>query len=325
MGGTGSALRGRGAKAILEWLKQGSATGPCPPSTVSGPGKKSTLDWMIGAFASFFSESSYSEGYARAEGLLQSVDPRFKLVGMLALLVCVMFITRVEWVLAVIAVALLLAVASRVRLSYYLKRVWLFVPLFTMVIAVPAMFSFVVPGKPLLVLLTRGQVLGPLVSPWTISLTVQGVTGAILFVMRTGAAVSLVVLLAMTTPWTDLLASLESMKVPRAFVMVLGMTYRYVFVLVGIAQDMSLAMKSRMLRPERSGDIRKRLSSIIGVLFRRSMNMSELVNLAMISRGYDGRVRKATAFRSEPFDWAFLGFLIMIALILLTIRNVVVI
>ena len=162
-------------------------------------------------------------------------------------------------------------------------------------------------------------------SPWTIALTVQGVTGAILFVMRTGAAVSLVVLLAMTTPWTDLLASLESLKVPRAFVMVLGMTYRYVFVLVGIAQDMSLAMKSRMLRPERTGDMRKRLGSIIGVLFRRSMNMSELVNLAMISRGYDGRVRKATAFRSEPFDWAFLGFLIMIALILLTIRNVAVI
>ena len=292
---------------------------------MTGRGKKSMVERTIGAFSNFFDESSYAEGYASKKGLLQFVDPRFKLVGMLWLIVCVILVTRVEWVLAILGVTLLLAVASNVRLGYYLRRVWLFIPLFTLVIAVPAMFNFIVPGQPLFILLSKGESLGPLMSPWTISITVPGVQGAILFVLRTGTAVSLVILLALTTRWTDLLASLQSLKVPKAFVMILGMTYRYVFVLVGIAQDMSFALKSRTLSPERSGDVREWLSATIGVLFRRSMNMSELVNLSMISRGYDGRVRKVTRFRAEPFDWAFLGFLLGLGVILLMLRNIVVI
>jgi len=310
---------------IPDWLKQGPAVGPCPCCQVTGAGRKSVADRTIRAFAGFFTESSYAEGYARNGGLLQFVDPRFKLVGVLVLLFCAITVTRVEWVLAIIGLTLLLAMASRVRLSYYLKRVWLFIPLFTMVIALPAMFSFVVPGTPLVVFLSRGQALGPLSSPWTVALTAQGVAGAILFVLRTGAAVSLVMLLILTTRWTDLLASLESVKTPRAFVMILGMTYRYVFVLVGIAQDMSLALKSRTLGSEGSRSLRERLSAMIGVLFRRSMNMSELVNLAMISRGYDGKVRTVDRFHSKLFDWAFLGFLLMMALILLAVRNLAVI
>ena len=283
------------------------------------------VDRTIGAFSSFFDESSYAEGYACKRGLLQFVDPRFKLIGVLWLVVCVIFVNRVEWILAVLSVGILLAAASNVRLSYYLKRVWLFIPLFTLVIAVPAMFNFIVPGQPLFVLLSKGQSFGPLVSSWSISLTVPGVQGAVLFVLRTGTAVSFVILLALTTRWTDLLASLQSLKIPKAFVMILGMTYRYVFVLVGIAQDMSMALKSRMLRPERSGDVRKWLGATIGVLFRRSMNMSELVNLSMISRGYDGKVRKITRFHAQPFDWAFLGFLLGLGVVLLMLGNIAVI
>ena len=310
---------------LPEWLNERSAIDPCPCCTLTGRGKKSMVERTIGAFSNFFDESSYAEGYASKRGLLQFVDPRFKLIGVLWLVVCVILVTRVEWILAILGVTLLLAVASNVRLGYYLRRVWLFIPLFTLIIALPAMFNFIVPGQPLFIILSKGESLGPLVSPWTISLTVPGVQGAILFVLRTGTAVSLVILLALTTRWTDLLASLQSLKIPTAFVMILGMTYRYVFLLVGIAQDMSFALKSRTLSPERSGDVREWLGATIGVLFRRSMNMSELVNLSMISRGYDGRVRKVTGFRAEPFDWAFLGFLLGLGVILLMLRNIAVI
>jgi cobalt/nickel transport system permease protein len=307
---------------LPEWLSHGSLAGPCPYCTLTGPGKKGIIEKTTQAFSSFFTESSYAEGYASRRGLLQFVDPRFKLVGMLWLIVCIILLSRVEWVLAILGVNILLAIASNVRLGYYLKRVWLFIPLFTLVIAIPAMFNFIVPGQFLLTLLTKGQPLGPIVSPWTIAVTTPGVQGAILFVLRTGTAVSFVVLLALTTRWTDLLASFQSLKVPMAFVMILGMTYRYVFVLVSVAQDMALALKSRTLRSERNEDVRKWLSATIGVLFRRSMNMSELVNLSMISRGYDGKVRKLTRFRAEPFDWAFLGFLLGLGVILLMLRNV---
>jgi cobalt/nickel transport system permease protein len=234
-------------------------------------------------------------------------------------------VSRVEWVLAALGVSILLAAASNVKLGYYLKRVWLFVPLFTLVIAIPAMFNFIVPGQPLFVLLSSGQSLGPLTSPWTVSLTVPGVQGAILFVLRTGTAISFVILLTLTTRWTDLLASLQSLKIPVAFVMILGMTYRYVFVLVGVAQDMYFALRSRTVNPERHADVREWLSAMVGVLFRRSMNMSELVSLSMISRGYDGKIRRVVRFHAQPFDWAFLGFLVGLGATLLMLQSVAVI
>jgi cobalt/nickel transport system permease protein len=308
---------------LPEWLKQRPAIGPCP-CTLTGPKRKSIVDKTIGAFSGFFNESSYAEGYARKGGFLQFVDPRFKLAGMLWLVVCLILVNHVEWILAILGVTILLAVASNVKLGHYLRRVWLFIPLFTLIIALPAMFNFIVPGKPLFVILSKGESLGPFVSPWTISITTPGLQGAILFILRTGTAVSIVTLLALTTRWTDLLASLQSLKLPTAFVMILGMTYRYVFVQVGIARDMSFALKSRTLSPERGGDVREWLGATIGVLFRRSMRMSELVNLSMISRGYDGRVRKVTEFRAKPFDWAFLGFLLGLGVLLLMLRNIAV-
>jgi len=306
---------------LPEWLSQRPTIGPCPCCTVSGRLRKSVLERTIEAFWSFFNESSYNEGCARKKGLLQFADPRFKLVGMLWLVVCTILLDRVEWILAILSVVILLAVASNVRLDYYLKRVWFFIPLFTFIISIPAMFNFIIPGPPLFILLTKGQIVGPLVSPWTISITVPGARGAIIFILRTGAAVSIVILFTMTTPWMEMLASLQSLKISPAFVMILNMTYRYVFVLVGIAQEMSMALKSRTLTHERSGDFRKWLGTTIGVLFRRSMNMSELVNFSMIARGYDGKVRSVTRFHAQPFDWAFLGFLIGVGVILLTLRN----
>jgi cobalt/nickel transport system permease protein len=292
---------------------------------LTGRGKKSIVERTIGAFSNFFDESSYAEGYATKRGLLQFVDPRFKLVGMLWLIVCIIFVSRVEWVLASLGVSILLAAASNVKLGYYLKRVWLFIPLFTLVIAIPAMLNFIVPGQPLFILVNSGQSLGPLTSPWTVSLTVPGVQGAILFVLRTGAAISLVILLTLTTRWTDLLASLRSLKIPTAFVMILGMTYRYVFVLVGVVQDMYFALRSRTVNSQRGADVREWLGATVGVLFRRSMNMSDLVNLSMISRGYDGKVRRVGRFHAQPFDWAFLGFLLGLGAILLMLNNIAVI
>ena len=93
-----------------------------PNTTLTGRGSKSILDKTIRSLLEL-DESGHTEGYTQERGLLQFVDPRFKLVGMRWLDVCVILVTHVEWILAILSVTLLLAVASKVRLVYYLKRV----------------------------------------------------------------------------------------------------------------------------------------------------------------------------------------------------------
>ena len=64
---------------------------------------------------------------------------------------------------------------------------------------------------------------------------------------RPATSISLVVLLTLTTPWTKLLAALRSLFVPRMFILVLGMAYRYLFHLLGSVTDMYTARKARMV------------------------------------------------------------------------------
>ena len=45
-------------------------------------------------------------------------------------------------------------------------------------------------------------------------------------------SISLVVLLTLTTPWAKLLAALRSLHVPKMFVLIIGMAYRYLFLLL---------------------------------------------------------------------------------------------
>ncbi len=50
-----------------------------------------------------------------------------------------------------------------------------------------------------------------------------------------------------TTPWADILKSLRALRVPQVFVLVLSMTYRYIFLFLHTANGILLARKSRIV------------------------------------------------------------------------------
>ena len=117
---------------------------------------------------------------------------------------------------------------------------WLFVPLFTGVVVLPATLNVI----------THGHVVVPL-GTWfgyRLGLTSQGLTAAARIVLRVAVSISLVVLVTLTTRWNELLAGLRGLFVPKLFVQVLGMAYRYTFHLLDTVDDMYVARKARMVR-----------------------------------------------------------------------------
>ena len=73
----------------------------------------------------------YAEELAKTDGLLQRLDPRIKVIGILALVI-VSAMAHKLWVIgAVFAVAVTMAVMSRVSFGILAKRVWVAVLLFT--------------------------------------------------------------------------------------------------------------------------------------------------------------------------------------------------
>ena len=140
----------------------------------------------------------FSDDTSSQPGLLQRLDARVKLVALLGLVVVGAFLHSIPALVVLYAGTLVLAACSALPLWFFVKRVWLFVPIFTGIVLLPATLSVVIPGDVVVTLWHwDGEPEG---------LTRQGLTAAALVVVcRVATPIGLVVLLTLTTPWTKLL------------------------------------------------------------------------------------------------------------------------
>jgi len=278
------------AASAPEWLLQ-PELGLCPCGCIGRRRKGSFVEKTISGGAGVLQQVLFGEDVARQPGLLQRLDPRVKVVSLLGLLIAAALVHHVPVLVGLYGLTLVLAAASHVSLRFFVKRVWLFIPIFTGIVVLPATLSFVTPGDTV-------ASLGPL------AVTSQGLTGAALIVTRVAVSISLVVLLTLTTSWPRLLAALRTLLVPRLFVLVIGMAYRYLFVLLGAVSDMYTARKARPAsRSTREG--RGFVSATAGALFGRAHTLSEEVHQAMVARGFRGDARTLDAVRLRALDLAW--------------------
>jgi len=287
------------------WLLQGEV-GLCPCGCIGKRRKGSYVTKTINGAARVMRQAMFADDSSAQNGLLQRLDPRVKLITLIGLLVAVSFVHRLPVLVAAYAGTLVLAALSRLSLSFFIKRVWLFIPIFTGVVVLPATLDIV----------THGHVVVPL-GTWFghhLGMTSQGLTGAGLIVIRVATSISLVVLLTLTTPWTKLLAALRALFVPRMFILVLGMAYRYLFHLLNTVIDMYVARQARTVGAEtdvRSG--RAFVSASAGALFGKTQQLSDEVHMAMVSRGYDGNARTLSTFALQPLDLAWVATAALLA------------
>jgi len=278
-----------------------------PSQTLRRMRGRNLLRRTVEEVLSFIRNSVFAEEMAERRGLLQRFDPRAKLVAFLVSLAGVLLARRLDVLLGLYLLTLLLAAASRIPLGFFLKRVWVFIPIFAGIIALPILFSRTPAEQPWIVLWRwhDGSAFG---------ITKSGLWTASVLVLRVASSVSLAVLLVLTTRWAHLLKALRVFGVPRIFVLTLEMTYRYIFLFVGILQSEHLAKESRTIRPAALHAERRWATSRIGRLFLRSRQMGEEVYLAMLSRGYSGEAKLLNPFRLRAGD--VIGMVVSVLLLL---------
>jgi cobalt ECF transporter T component CbiQ len=279
------------------WLTQ-REVGLCPCGCIGRRRKGSFVEKTIGGAAGLLRQAMFSEDVAAQRGLLQSLDARVKIVSVFVLLLSTALVHNVAALVVMYLGALVLAAASRLSVSFFIKRVWLFVPIFTAVIVAPATLNLVTPGR---IVVPLGTWFGH-----SLGLTDQGLTSAALMVARVATSISLVVLVTLTTPWTKLLAALRALFVPRMFILVLGVAYRYLFHLLNSVTDMYTARKARTVN--RDSDVtsgRAFVAASAGALFGKAHALSDEVHMAMVARGYTGNPRALDTARLRMRDLEF--------------------
>lgn len=254
------------------------------------------------SLADVLEQALYAEEIAKADGFLQGIEPRVKVVGLLLLVVATATARSLTVIVILFGVALALALVSHVPIRRLATRVWIGVLFFTGSIALPAIF--ITPGVPLLYL--------PLLH-WPI--TAQGLKSALYLLTRVETATTFSVLLVLCTPWNHVLKALRVLRVPVVFVVILGITYRYIFVLLQTAADMFESRQSRLVGHLDGAEQRRLAAASVGVLLSKSLQLSSEVYLAMLARGYRGEVYTLDDFKTQPRDWLVLVGFVVVALL----------
>lgn len=255
-------------------------------------------------------ESVFSEAIASDNGFLQGLDARFKAVSFFMIILCALFIRHISLLPALYLLCLALSGLSRIRPVFFLKRTLLFIPLFSLFIALPAVFGAVTPGD----------------TAWTfagVSVTKQGLYGAALFVCRVTVSVSFVILLSLATRHFELLKALGVFGIPQVFIMTAGMCYRYIYLFAETVGNTFTAIKSRAGGVVRTGRGQKIAAWNMAMLWKRTYAMNGQVYDAMLARGFTGAPVALVRFRARARDILWMIFSCAVVVLIMVMDRII--
>lgn len=240
----------------------------------------------------------FSEYFGK-DHILSKIDCRIKLIIVLALLIMVLSDKGICFPLLISSLCLFLCLRMRVPLGIILLRFSQPLSIASIVLLLKLFFL----GNDLLFSI---NILGFEIGGYK-----DGLVEGLRISTRIIGAVSLLVTLGFAAPFTEFIASLSWFKIPRQFVELLMLTYRYIFVLLEDATVIYNAQKNRL---GYSG-IKRGLSSfgtLSGALMLRALEHSQKTSLAMVQRGYTGDIPLVGHGPFKPGEITIALFIIVI-------------
>lgn len=224
--------------------------------------------------------------------VVHRLPAHLKLVALLAFVLTVVLTPRTSYwpYAAYLALVLVAQRASRVPSGYFARRMVVEVPF----VLFAGLMPFIATGP-------RVQV-GPL------RLSEAGLVGAWALLAKGTLGVMASLVVATTTEPRDVVAGLERLRLPHQLVQIMGFMVRYLEVVTGELARMKVARESRGFQPRSLGSWPV-LATTAGALFIRSYERGERVHLAMVSRGYSGRMPVTRRRTASAAQWRVAGIL----------------
>lgn len=247
-------------------------------------------------------------------GLFQMLDPRVKTVFLVAFIILVSMMRSIMVELAIAVFLAALIALSRLDLLHLYRRIIVFAFLFGFLIALPSAFNVI----------TRGEIVIPVATlersyhwwiytiPAEIGITREGLFGVGMLTLRVMNSVSITLLVIYTTPFFEIIRALKVFRIPDTLLMIIILTYKYIFIFSKTVEDMYLAMKARLAGPVDGSKIRALLAGRIFYMFKRSQLQYEATYRAMLSRGFSGDVM-LVSFRKLAVRDAAAGVMFVLA------------
>jgi cobalt/nickel transport system permease protein len=221
-----------------------------------------------------------------AESVVSRWDPRWKLAALVLAVAAVVALRALLPCLVAFAAAVALAALARLPARVFLTHLG-------GAAAFLALFAVLLPFLP---------APGPAWEVGPVRVSAHGLTAAARLCLKALTVLALMLVLWVTTPPTDLFKAAHALRVPGVVLHLLVLTYRYLFLLVEELGRLRLALRVRGYRNRPNFHSYRTVGHVAGTLVVRGAERAERVGQALRCRGFDGRFRSLTEFRTRAGD-----------------------
>ncbi|MFN3331576.1 MAG: cobalt ECF transporter T component CbiQ [Caldilinea sp.] len=142
---------------------------------------------------------------------------------------------------------------------------------------------------------------GVALGPFWMYIGAESVWQAVNLFLRALGSVAALNFLALTTPMLDLMELLQRLRVPEVLIEVMGLTYRFIFVLLDSLERMTLAQEARLGFGNWRSSLRS--AALIGTnLFIEAFRRSRALETVLQSRAWDGALRVLPQEYEHPYQ-----------------------
>lgn len=268
---------------------------PLPPANPQLTGRPLRLPFLekgLNRLAHIIASAYTQWASASKRGFFQKIDARIKILFLLFFILIVSLKRNLLPEVGIGVFIFFLVVLSRLDIKEFYKKVF-FLSFF---------FGFLVTLPSALNIITKGEIILPVMQlaeertfwiyhfPQEIGFTKEGIINAILLTLRVANSLALSFLVLSTTSFSEIIKALKILHIPDSFLMIIALTYKYIFLFSQTVRTMHLAKKSRLISGVGNRQVRNWMVGRIALIFNKTRQQGEDMYKAMLSRGLSNKI-----------------------------------
>jgi len=240
---------------------------------------------------------------------LKKVNPMEKFIfAMVTMFVCIALNNIIDSIIILLLMAIITVFKGKIPLKTYIRLMSL--PLAFLILSVLTIAINVVGTS-------SGLIFSFSIFNIKFGCTYESILKATRIFFKSLASVSCLYFLTLNTPIFEVLSVLKKLKVPKLFVELMGLIYRFIFVLLDTANMIYISQNSRLGYSTLKTGFNS-LGKLIANLFISSYKRSQDIYTAMESRCYDGDINLLE--NNYTYSYKNISLIIVVEMVLIIIN-----
>jgi cobalt/nickel transport system permease protein len=252
---------------------------------------------------------------------LFNINPYVKVISLIYIIVINSIVHDPASLVSISIFIFLLYLSAGLNIFQLYKKIIFIAALSGFFILLPATLNLVSPGKVIFNIISfdRSYKFWIYNIPRNIGITMNGCSTASVIFLRILNSITFSLFICFTTPFPQLIKSFKILGVPDTFLMIITLSYKFIYILSRTIEDTYFAIKSRLIGYISNKNLRKLVTERIFFIYKKSHYTYEQTYLAMISRGYEGKIVLLSFKKFNIIDFISLILIISFGIFVLII------